>query len=332
MHPKAQALLDVQLSFIQQHLKQNETIAQEVLGFFDWFKQQYISSFWSSAQVNALLQEQILATPATTHLIEQIEQHIALALQHPHNANTTVEDVLPVETIDQIARYISSKTEHRHKLIKNMVNNPAYTQLLTNIVQQSIQDYLDNSMTKKIPGVGSFMKMGKAVVERATDSSLEDTLRSYLQKNIHKLSSLSEKLINLHFDDEKLYHLQAKIWHAIKKAPLSTLQNYVLIEDLPHTVSMGEKIWDHIRQTPYMQEQVSFGVNAWIERHQNETFEKLMKDLNIDTPLLRKELYDLVIPIIQHLVETDYLINRAREYLTEFYQSEAVPKILEAES
>lgn len=329
MHPKAQALLEVQLSFIQQQLEQKETITQEVMGFFDWFKQQQISSFWSSQHINALLQEQILATPATNHLIQQIEQHIALALQHPHNAQTTVEDVLPVEAIDQIAKYISSKTEHRHRLIKTMVNNPAYTDLLTNIVQQSIQDYLDNSMTKKIPGVGSLMKMSKAVVERATDSSLEDTLRSYLHKNIHKISALSEKLINLHFDDDKLYHLQAKIWHAIKKAPLSTLQQYVLIEDLPHTVSMGEKIWDHIRQTPYMQEQVSFGVNAWVERHQNETFEKLMNDLNIDTPLLRKELYDLIIPIIQHLVDTHYLIDRAREYLTQFYQSEEVQKILE---
>ena len=328
MHPKAQALLELQLSFIEQHLQQKDTITTEVMGFFDWFREQNIASLWQSEQINALLQQQILATPATSHLVEQIEEHIALALQHPQNEHTTVEDVLPVETIDQIAKYISSKTEHRHKLIKKMVNNPAYTELMTNIVQQSIQDYLDNSMTKKIPGVGSFMKMGKAVVERATDSSLEDTLRNYLHKNIHKISTLSEKLINLHFDDEKLYHLQAKIWHAIKKAPLSTLKHYILIEDLPHTVSMGEKIWDHIRQTPYMQEQVSFGVNAWLERHQHDTFAKLMLDLNIDSQLLRKELYELVMPIIQHLVETDYLLERTRYYLTQFYQSEDVQNIL----
>ena len=328
MHSKAQALLELQLNFIAQHLQQKDTITEEVMGFFDWFRAQSISALWSSEQINDLLQQQILSTPATAHLIEQIEQHISLALQHPHNEHTTVEDVLPVETIDQIAKYIAGKTEHRHKLIKKMVNNPAYTDLMTNIVQQSIQDYLDNSMTKKIPGVGSFMKMGKAVVERATDSSLEDTLRNYLHKNIHKISTLSEKLINLHFDDEKLYHLQAKIWHAIKKAPLSTLKDYVLIDDLPHTVSMGEKIWDHIRQTPYLQEQVSFGVNAWVERHKDETFAKLLLDLNIDSQLLRKELYELVMPIIQHLVETDYLIERARHYLTQFYQSEDVQNIL----
>lgn len=329
MHPTAQALLEAQLHFISQHYQQNDLVAAEVLGFFDWLEQQKISEIWSTAQINNLLQQQILSTPVTPHLIQQIEDHIALALQHPQNENTTVEDVLPVEVIDQIAKYIASKTEHRQTLIKKMVNNPAYTDLMTNIVQQSIQDYLDNSMTKKIPGVGSFMKMGKSVLERATDSNLEDTLRHYLHKNIHKISGLSEKLINLHFDDEKLYHLQAKIWHAVKKAPLSTLKNYILIDDLPHTVSMGEKIWDHIRQTPYLKEQVSFGVEAWVERHQDESFKKLLLDLNIDPMLLRQELYELVMPILTQLYNSDYLMQRARFYLEQFYASDEVNRILD---
>lgn len=328
MHPKAQALLEAQLQFISQHYQQDQLIAEEVLGFFDWLQQKKISDLWTNQHINNLLQQQVLSTPANQHLIDQIEDHIRLALEHPHNETTTIEDVLPVETIDQIAKYISSKTEHRHELIKKMVNNPAYTELLTNIIQQSIQDYLDNSMTKKIPGVGSFMKMGKSVIERATDSNLESTLRHYLHKNIFKISALSEKLINQHFDDEKLYHLQAKIWHAIKKAPLSSLKNYVLIEDLPHTVSMGEKIWDHIRQTPYLQQQVSFGVDAWVTRHQDETFEKLLLDLNIDNQLLRKELYHLVMPIIVHLYDSGYIMQRVKFYLEKFYSSDEVNAIL----
>ena len=329
MHATAQALLEAQLQFIEQHLKNNDTVAAEVLGFFQWLSQQTIASIWTTEQINDLLQKQILATPLTTDLIDQIEAHIALALEHPFNEHTTVEDVLPVETIDQIAKYIAGKTEHRHKLIKKMVNNPAYTELLTNIVQQSIQDYLDNSMTKKIPGVGSFMKMGKAVVERATDSNLEDTLRHYLQKNIHRLSGLSERLINSHFDDTKLYHLQAKIWHSIKKAPLSSLKQYILVDDLPHTVSMGQRIWDHLRQTPYLQEQVSFGVEAWVKRHENESFEKLLNDLNIDRELLRSELYSLMMPIIEQLYKDGYLMARVRHYLEEFYSSNAVNEILD---
>jgi hypothetical protein len=53
-------------------------------------------------------------------------------------------------------------------------------------------------MSKRVPGVGHFMKMGKSVLETVTDSNLNDTIGHYLQKNILKISQMSEKvLINI---------------------------------------------------------------------------------------------------------------------------------------
>lgn len=329
MNETARALMQAHLAFIQKQFENTDTVTAEVLGFFDWLRAQNISSIWNSAQVNNLLQKQILATPATRHLMQQIEQHIALALQHPVNTTTTIEDILPVETIDQIALYIASKTEQRQQLIKQIVHNPAYTQLITHIVQQSVKDYLDNSVVaRKVPGVGSLMKMGKSVIEKATDSTLDDAIQHYLHKNINKLSMLSEKLINQHFDEQRLYHLQAKLWHSIKKMPLSSVQHYIVTNDLPKTVAMGEHVWNHIRQTSYLQTQVSTAVEAWVERHAAMTFAQAFEDINIDEQLLRNELYELVMPIIQHLIQSQYLLQRAASYLEIFYSSDEVSTIL----
>lgn len=329
MHPKAQSLLDAQLHFIQNQLHSETIISEEVLGFFAWFKQQKIGHIWSSELINALLQQQILLTPLTTHLITQIQQHIELILAHPQNNDTTIEDILPVETIDQIAQYIASKTEHRQQLIHQIVHNPAYTELIMRIVQQSVKDYMDNSMVaRKVPGVGSLMKMGKAALEKATDSNLDDTLKHYLQKNIHTLSHLSEKLINQYFDDHKLYHLQADLWHKIKKAPISSLQHYIIHQDLPETIAMGEQIWNHLRQTPYLQAQIATNVEAWLQRNANKSFATLLTDINIDENLLRTELYQLIMPIITMLIEDGYLLERVRYYLNLFYCSKEVEQIL----
>ncbi|MFW2125015.1 hypothetical protein ACG94O_19195, partial [Acinetobacter ursingii] len=101
-------------------------------------------------------------------------------------------------------------------------NNPAFSMMVTQLIQNSIQDYLDNSLrSKKVPGGGRFMKMGKSVLESVTDSNLDDTVANYLQKNIIKLSQLSEKVLNQHFNDEKLYQFQANLWHKIKKLPVN---------------------------------------------------------------------------------------------------------------
>ncbi|VXA55402.1 conserved hypothetical protein [Acinetobacter proteolyticus] len=326
--PMIEQLIDAQLDFLEHEFAQAETIQHEFKQFYHWLRLQQLQHLWSFEQIFELIEKQILATPASAFLIEQIAEHIRFALIHPINDQTTIEQVIPVLTIDSIAQYVASKSGHRQRLIKTVVNNPAFSALITQLIQHSIQDYLDNSMSKRVPGVGHFMKMGKSVLETVTDSNLNDTINHYLQKNILKISQMSEKVLNQHFNDDKLYHFQANLWHKIKVMPLSVLRHYVEVQDLPKTVGMGHEIWEHIRQTPYLKQQVHDGVYAWYARNQERTFDLLLRDLNIDEELIQNQLTDLLSPVLQQVITTGYLRQCARVYLEKFYYSEAVNQIL----
>lgn len=172
------------------------------------------------------------------------------------------------------------------------------------------------------------MKMGKSVLETVTDSNLDETIAHYLQKNILKLSQMSEHVLNQHFDNEKLYHFQANLWHKVKDMPLTVLKNYIEVQDLGNTVNLGHEIWDHIRQTDYLKQQVHDGVYAWYIRNQERPFDFLLRDLNIDEALIQHELQQLLAPVVQKLVSSDYLRERARTYLEKFYYAETAQKIL----
>ncbi|MCJ0827486.1 hypothetical protein MN869_03295 [Acinetobacter sp. NIPH1876] len=327
-HPMIEQLIDAQLDFLEQEFAQAETIQHEFKQYYHWLRLQQLQHLWSFEQIFELIEKQILATPASPFLIEQIAEHIRFALIHPINDQTTIEQVIPVLTIDSIAQYVASKSGHRQRLIKTVVNNPAFSALITQLIQHSIQDYLDNSMSKRVPGVGHFMKMGKSVLETVTDSNLNDTINHYLQKNILKISQMSEKVLNQHFNDDKLYHFQANLWHKIKVMPLSVLRNYFEVQDLPKTVGMGHEIWEHIRQTPYLKQQVHDGVYAWYARNQERTFDLLLRDLNIDEELIQNQLTDLLSPVLQQVIQTGYLRQRTRVYLEKFYYSEKTKNIL----
>jgi len=325
-------LIQAQLAFLDQEFSQSQTIKVEFIEFYHWFRKQPLKNIWSFEQINQLLQKQILAAPAQSFLIEQIVEHIRFALIHPSHDETLIEDIIPVTTIDKIAQYVASKSSHRQALIKRVVNNPAFSTTLTQLIHHSIQDYVDNSvMNKKVPGVGRFMKMGKSVLESVTDTNLDDTVKHYLQKNIIKISQLSEQVINQQFDDNKLYHFQANLWHKIKKVPLGTLRNYIEIHDLPNTVGMGHEIWEHIRQTDYLKQQVHDGILTWYVRNQERSFDLILSDINIDESLLQNELQALLEPIIQKMISTEHLKSRARIYLEKFYYSENTLKILNIE-
>ena len=328
-NPMIEQLIDAQLNFLDQSFSHNDTVATEFTHFYQWFRKQSLQQIWSFDQINALLQKQILNTPASQFLIEQIAEHIKFALIHPANDSTTIAEIIPVLTIDKIAQYVASKQGHRQRLIHTMVNNPAFSAMISQLIQHAIQDYLDNSViAKSVPGVSRFMKMGKSVLENVTDTNLDNAVSKYLQKNILKLSQMSETVLNQHFDDHKLYHFQANLWHKIKALPVSVLKNYVEVQDLPQTVAMGHEIWDFMRQSEYMKQQVHDGVYAWYVRNAERPFDLLLRDLNIDEALIQHELQNLLNPIVQQIIESGYIRERSHLYLEQFYYSSEALKIL----
>ena len=328
-HPMIEQLIEAHLQFLDHTFSQAETLSLEFQQFYLWLRKQKLQDLWSVEQINQLLQEQILNTPASSFLIEQIAEHIRFALIHSVNESTKIADVIPVFTIDKIAQYVASKSVHRQRLIKTVVNNPAFSAMISQLIQHSIQDYLDNSViAKSVPGVSRFMKMGKSVLENVTDTNLDNTVAKYLQKNILKLSQMSESVLNQHFDNDKLYHFQANLWHKIKDMPLSVLKNYIEVQDLPHTVGLGHEVWEHMRQSEYLKTQVQDGVSAWYSRNQDRPFDLLLRDLNIDEQLIQQQLQQLLNPVITEMVSQQYLHTRARVYLEKFYYSETAQKIL----
>ncbi|MFU9044857.1 hypothetical protein ACNAUY_00360 [Acinetobacter tibetensis] len=328
-HPMIEQLIEAHLQFLNDEFTQSETIKNEFVEFYHWFRKQKLKQIWTVEQIHQLIDQQILKTPASDFLIEQIAEHIRFALVHPTNDQTKIADAIPVLTVDKIAQYVASKSGHRQRLIHTVVNNPAFSAMITQLIQHAIHDYLDNSvMVKHVPGVSRFMKMGKSVLESVTDSNLDQAIQHYLQKNIQKLSQMSEQVLNQHFNDDKLYHFQANLWHKIKDLPLNVLKNYIEINDLQYTVGLGHEIWDHLRQTEYLEQQVKDGISAWYARNQDRSFDLLFRDLNIDEALIQNQLQHLLEPIIQNMLQTDYLAQRARHYLEKFYYSDSTLAIL----
>jgi hypothetical protein len=322
-------LIEAHLDFLDQELSNVQNIQTEFVNFYQWFRKQTLQDIWTFEQINQLLQQQILATPVSDFFIEQITEHLRFALVHDINETTKISDLIPVLTVDKIAQYVASKSGHRQRLIKTVVNNPAFSAMITQLIQHSIQDYLDNSvMVKHVPGVSKFMKMGKSVLESVTDSNLDTTVQNYLQKNILKLSQMSEHVLNQHFDDHKLYHFQANLWHKIKDLPVSVIQNYIEVQDLPQTVQLEHEIWDHLRQSEYLKQQIHDGIYAWYIRNQERSFDLLLHDLNIEEALIEKELTNLLRPVVQQVISTQHLRKRARFYLEKFYYSEQTLHIL----
>ena len=328
MHPKAEQLLQTQLQFILNQLQSEQTVVEETNALFAHLADKTIEQLISQDHLQTLISTQALDYPLQAHFTDQVVAQIQFALNHESNQQVNVADLVPEDSVEIVAQYLSSQKDHREAFIHRIFSNPAYAQMLSQTISHAINDYMENNMiAKKMPGMGSLMKMGKNVLERATDSNLDSALQGYLSKNINNLIAVSEKMANKHLNDQQVYQLIQQGWQSIAKQPVSTINEYISGDGIGNAAQVVSRTWDSLRSSEYIATQVKDGINHWYSNNKQHTLGKILLDLNVDASLIEQELKLAVMPVIHQVIKDGYAAKRIESQLRAFYESSEVAAI-----
>ncbi|ONG41901.1 hypothetical protein BKE30_02105 [Alkanindiges hydrocarboniclasticus] len=327
-HPKAEQLLQAQLRYILMQLQSEQTVSNEVNTLVAHLSDKPIEQLITLEHLQALLGKQALDYPVQVHLTEQIVSQIQFALTHASNDSIKIADLIPADSVETVAQYLSSQKDHREAFIHRIFSNPAYAQMLSQTISHAINDYMENNViAKKMPGMGSLMKMGKSVLEKATDSNLDSALQGYLSKNINNLIAVSEKMANRHLNDQQVYQLIKQGWQSVAQQPVSMVNNYVDNEGLNSGAQVISRTWDSLRSSDYIRTQVNDGIAHWYSQNKQHTLGKILRDVNVDAALIEQELKLAIMPVVRQLVEEGYVAQRVEARLRDFYQTSEVAAI-----
>lgn len=326
---KVEKLLQAQLKHILEQIQSADIINQEIDALIGTLAQEPISKFISVENIQSIAQQYILQHPIQEHLLEQVSSQIQFAIFHPQNAHVTLQQLVPDATVENIAQYLSSQKEHREALIHRIFRNATFAQMLSQTISHTVNDYMENNvLTKKIPGVGGLMKLGKGMIERATDSNLDDALQGYLNKNINNIIAMSEKLANRHLNDQQVHQLIIQGWKSVRKQPVSVAQKFVTVENINEVATVVSQTWEHLRQTDYIKAQINDGIAHWYDQHRHTPLATFMKDINLDSASIQQEVKTIIMPIIQQLISNGYISTRVEVLLRDFYDTDIVREIL----
>lgn len=328
IHPKAEQLLQAQLRYILAQVQDEQTLSDEVNTLVAHLSDKPVEQLITLEHLQALLNKQVLDYPVQAHLTEQIVSQIQFALTHASNDSIKIADLIPSDSVESVAQYLSSQKNHREAFIHRIFSNPAYAQMLSQTISHAINDYMENNViAKKMPGMGSLMKMGKSVLEKATDSNLDSALQGYLNKNINNLIAVSEKMANRHLNDQQVYQLIKQGWQSVAQQPVSMVNNYVDNDGLTNGAQVISRTWDSLRGNDYIRTQVNDGIAHWYSQNKQHTLGKILRDVNVDAALIEQELKLAILPVVRQLVEEGYVSKRVEARLRDFYQSSEVAAI-----
>ena len=331
MTDKTQALIQAHLTHILESLQSMDVIAPEVDALMEWLATQPIGDLVPLERIQVLARQRALDVPLTDNLRQEIVNIIQTALDHPANPTTKIGDLIPNATVQTVANYLSSQKDHREALIHEVFSNPAYAQMLSQTISHAITDYMENNVfSKKMPAVGGLMKLGKNMLERATDSNLDEALQQYLNKNIKSLIGVSERMANKHLNDQQVHMIITQAWDKIKTKPVSEARRFAPAQTIDDTAHMIHDTWNHLRQTGFIQQQVETGVAAWYARNASRTVMDILADVNVSPDTIREELQNGLLPIIKRAIDSGYPAKRIEGLLRAFYESADAQAILNA--
>lgn len=336
LHPKAQALLDAQVTYVLQRLNSTalaETLAQEI----------------DTVLANAPLL--VLNECVTPQMIKDTVHGYAIELElgagvfdiigdiarnlHSHSVHqqTTLNDIVPDKHFEQILDKILELKAVRDYILHEVIVNPVYAALASDAMYFGLRDYLLQQIAggkKNVARAGKMLSWGKNLINSVPpelEGMIELNLRHYIQKSMSGVLSESGSFL-AHVDIQKLRDNVLDIWDDIKQHPISTYQQLLSSLDIEEFIVLSYEFWRDFRQSDYFKVLIDSGIDAFFNRYGTTTLDVLLDEVGINQQMLMADALRFAPPILSMLQQKNLLEPFIRQHLEPFYHSEVVQQIL----
>jgi hypothetical protein len=251
----------------------------------------------------------------------------------PVQSDTVLGDIL---TRDQASGFIEEALELRHqreRIIAEIMAHPVYQELVSNVVYHGLVNYLyeDNLITRSVPGVGSMMKFGKKMANKAVpglDETFERRIKAWLADSLPGLIARSEQFLNKALSDDELRDTVMAAWVSLEGRTIAELKEGLGDVELQEFVVLGYEFWLNFRKTGYFEGCARAVVEHLFAKYGDRPVMDLLQDVGVTREVIVTEVESLALPIVEVLAEEGYLEALVRRRLGAFYGSAAARKLL----
>ncbi|SFM14283.1 hypothetical protein [Marinobacter zhejiangensis] len=291
----------------------------------------------SPDQVMGVIRRLVMDMELDGGIPELAGEMAAKVMNAPVQADTLLKDVLSREQTTSILEQVLELKHHRERMISSVMAHPVYQELVSSVVYQGLVSYLyeDNLITRSVPGVGSMMKFGKKMANKAVpglDESFERRIKAWLSDSLPGLISRSEQFLHKALSDDELRDTVMAAWITLEGRTIGELREGLGDIQLQEFVVLGYEFWLSFRQTPYFEGCCEAVVNHLFEKYGNQSLATLLDDIGVDEGMIMAEMDAFILPLVDVLREEGYLEGFLRRRLSSFYKSAAVKKILQLDA
>lgn len=334
MHATAQALLEAHTRHVMQQLSGDALdalVETETALACDWLAARPVTALAGPVLVRDFLLRNVFDITPSEQLLAQVGLLATRALASPLNEETRLDAILDKKDFDHIAERLIEMEDVRNDIVHAILQSHDVTHLISDIVFNGVKNYLaeNSNIAKKVPGMSSLMKVGKGMMERmGTDTMVEGALKNYVHQNTRATMEMTERLVRQALESHKLKAASHKAWQKVHSLRLDIATKHVTEAQVREVVAIGNRLWNHFRQTGYARGMLAELVEAWFEERGQEPALSVLESIGLGRERLAGEVRLFLKPLLQELVSSGHLEARVRSHLEDFYGSKEVSGLL----
>ncbi|MDO6823766.1 hypothetical protein [Marinobacter sp. 1_MG-2023] len=317
--------------------KLRKFLKQEVGEVLDLASGVTLSRLASENQVMETIQRVVVNMELDAGIPELAGEMATEVLNAPVQASTALGDIVTREQATGFVEEMLELRQQRERMISEIMAHPVYQELVSNVVYQGVVNYLyeDNLITKSVPGVGSMMKFGKRMANKAVpglDETFERRLKAWLSDSLPGLISRSEQFLQRALSDEEVRDTVMAAWAAMEDRTMADLQEGLGDVQLQEFVVLGYEFWLQFRKTAYFEGCTRAVVAHLFAKYGDRPLTDLLGDVGVTREVVMAEVDAWAIPVVDVLREEGYVEALVRRRLSAFYNSAAARNIFEQKS
>lgn len=328
---RSKALLDAQVKFYVDQLTTADVkpfLSQQVSQSLIRAKCVKLDDLADTAVITRTLQKYLCETEqdeATPDLFRQIAKQIY------HHEMLDQYQLSDLQTDEQYQKFLVQIAEHeeiRQHIIAEVVSNPLYASLMSDMLYHGIQDYItENPLTKKIPGAQSMMKFGKSMMDLASPK-IEATIKKYVEANIRVTLKQSERFLNKNLSNEKVVELGMNAWQENRDKQLSFVRKHLDEEDVHSSTDLGYQYWLSLREGDFFRQIIKSSVDFMFDYYGDLTLFELLEKASVTEESLLDDVLALAPGALENLNEKGLLDEIIRQLLLPFFNSTVAQSLL----
>lgn len=333
--PTSAALLDAHVAFVLEQFGK-----AELPGLLEMLLDTALLQVGDLKLEGVVTRSMIKAT-ARTYAIEldlqggipELVGDIARALHaHPVHTRTTLGDLLSQRRFEDLLDHVLALKAIRRRLVNEVIASPLYESIASELLYNGIREYLThNPVTSGIPGAGAALKLGRAMVSRATagfEGVVEESLKRQIGRSVRNVSEKTTQSMLDGKHDAALRDAAIASWQRIRRTRLGDWRQDITALDIEELFVTLYECWKELRGTEFMGAMIDAGIDAFFDKYGDSSLAELLEDLGIGRELMLAEALRFAPHVLARLNTAKRLEPLVRAALTPFYASGRVERTL----